>query len=61
MRMMTTMMMMMMMMMMIGGSQPISSDKVKRVTAGRLAKKVSYRGFKNFPIVSFLASNVYSL
>ena len=42
MRMMTTMMMMrmmMMMMMMIGGSQPISSDKVKRVhvTAGRLA------------------------
>ena len=35
------MMMMMMMMMMIGGSQPISSDKVKRVTAGRLAKKVN--------------------
>jgi len=30
-----------MMMMMVGGSQPISSDKVKRVTAGRLAKEVN--------------------
>ena len=29
------------MMMMIGGSQPVSSDKLKRVTAGQLGKEVN--------------------
>ena len=38
----------MMTMMMIGGSQPISTDKLKRVTAAQLAKEVNWRDFTVF-------------